>query len=109
LLHEVRTTAEPIFCDDSFLVRQALEERAAEVPVIDHTIYWSALHAGRIPNDEIGERWKNHEYTVVWLFHDSPFECSVREAGYVLRETGPVFRKYVRPEGIRPDEGKKVR
>jgi hypothetical protein len=97
LLEAVQTSPRPIFCDDSFLVRQALGSESGDVPVIDHTVYWDARRAGKLSRPDVVERIKAREYANLWLYaRNSEWEQFVRQAGYIPANENGVFRQWSR-------------
>lgn len=99
LLEQVRTAARPIFCDDPLLVVQALGGPAAEVPVIEYTIYVDAVQAGRIRDRDMAARIRDREFTSLWLDADnSIWEALARDAGYLPQEPQGLLRRWLRPQ-----------
>ncbi len=98
LLDTIRSSPKPILCDDTFLALQALGPDTAGLPVIDHTIYWDAMRAGRLSEPDVMKRIEKHEYVNIWLYvRGSEWEQAVRDAGYVPVWEDETYRQYRRP------------
>ncbi len=98
LLDAVRASRHPVLCDDSFLARQALGSGARGLPIIDHSIYWDALRAGRITDGGIAARIRDRYFATVWTLQPgSLWEHELQEAGYVLARREGAHCQYVRP------------
>lgn len=100
-IEAMRSSPRPIFNDHPTLSTVALGPEAGDVPMIDYTIYWDALKAGRFDAGGIGPRIRSRWFATIWLDHtESAWEKEVLAAGYVLKsQFGPHgnLRQYVRP------------
>lgn len=98
LLEEVRRCNLPMYCDDSFLARQALGTDAGELPIVDYTIYPDAVRAGKIRDGGIERRIRQQEFEHLWLYAEaSPWEKVAKDSGYKLLKEEGLFKHYARP------------